>query len=82
MTTIHIIIACGVSVRVSFFTIKALTDNAKAEIIASIIPNERVLNPGCTMMSIPIIPTIIAAILRALMTSPKKIVAPIVINRG
>ena len=33
-------------------------------------------------MSIPIIPIIIAAILRALIISPKKIVAPIVINIG
>ena len=33
-------------------------------------------------MSIPIMPRIIAAILRALIISPKKIVAPIVINIG
>jgi len=33
-------------------------------------------------MSIPIIPIIIAAILRALIISPKKIVAPIVIKIG
>jgi hypothetical protein len=34
------------------------------------------------MTSIPIMPTIMAAILRALIISPKKIVAPIVINNG
>jgi len=69
-------------VRVSFLTIMALSECAKAAIIASIIPNEKLLTPGWTIISIPITPRIIAAILRALMISPKKIVAPIVINIG
>ena len=67
---------------VNFLTIKALTESAKAEIIASIIPNEKLIKPGWTIMSIPIMPTMIAAILRALIISPKNIAAPIVINNG
>ena len=80
--TIHIIIASGVSVRVSFLTMRALIDSAKAATIESIIPNDKLVNPGWTMISMPIIPTIMAAILLALMISPKKIAAPIVINSG
>ena len=80
--TIQVIIAWGVSVRVSFLTIKAFIEWAKAAIMASIIPNENVLTPGWTIMSIPIMPIIIAAILLALIISPKKMVAPIVINIG
>ena len=49
---------------------------------AIIAPNETSVKPGCRMISVPKKPTIIPAIRRARMTSPRNRTAPMVTNNG
>ena len=74
--------ALAVSCAVNFFTINKLIEWKKAPMKAKIIPNEIIPTPGWTIMSIPINPTKIAAILLNFITSPKIKSAKIVTKIG
>ena len=72
MISIQKMMATTLSVRVSDFTIT--TDMPKQTAPASMIrwPGSTAVTPGRTMTSTPTRPSMIAAILRALMRSPRK----------
>ena len=82
ITTIHVTMACWLSLRVSVLTIsdaiamvRALTNAKSAPVVTS-------TTPGCKMISVPKNPIQMAAIRRARITSPRNATAPIVTNNG